>query len=108
MTSGVALGLLAGKVASVFGFATLAVRLGLADAAANAGWLQILGVAMPCGIFITLLAFPENLSLQSEAKIGVLAGSLLSGALGYAVFRVAKRDKLTGVGITSPVNQHLA
>jgi NhaA family Na+:H+ antiporter len=98
VTLGVAAGLLAGKVAGVFGFATVAVRLRLADMPAHAGRLQMLGVALLCGIgftmsiFITLLAFPNSPLLQAEAKIGVLAGSLLSGLLGYAVLRKAKRD----------------
>ncbi|MEG3163299.1 Na+/H+ antiporter NhaA [Sphingomonas sp. PB2P19] len=99
VTLGVGIGLLVGKVIGVFGFATLAVRLGLADMPAHAGRLQMLGVAMLCGIgftmsiFITLLAFPGNLLLQSEAKIGVLAGSFVSGLLGYVVLRLARRDE---------------
>ncbi len=98
VTIGVAAGLVVGKVVGVFGFATLAIRLGLADMPAHAGRLQLLGVAMLCGIgftmsiFITLLAFPDSLLLQSEAKIGVLAGSFLSGLAGYAVLRHAKRE----------------
>lgn len=98
VTLGVAAGLLIGKVVGVFGFTMLAVRLGLADMPAHAGRLQMLGVALLCGIgftmsiFITLLAFPDSPLLQSEAKIGVLTGSLLSGLLGYTVLRRAQRD----------------
>lgn len=96
VTLGVATGLLFGKVVGVFGFATLAVRLGLADMPAHANRTQMLGVSLLCGIgftmsiFITLLAFPQSALLQAEAKIGVLAGSLVAGLLGYAVLRVAK------------------
>jgi NhaA family Na+:H+ antiporter len=102
VTLGVAAGLLIGKVVGVFGFSALAVRMGLADMPAHAGRLQMLGVACLCGIgftmsiFITLLAFPGNALLQAEAKIGVLAGSLVSGLLGYTILRWAKRD--TGHG----------
>ncbi len=98
VTLGVAAGLLLGKVGGVFGFASIAVRLGLADRPAHAGRLQMLGVALLCGIgftmsiFITLLAFPSSPLLQAEAKIGVLAGSLISGLLGYFTLRWAKRD----------------
>jgi NhaA family Na+:H+ antiporter len=97
VTLGVALGLLAGKVAGVFGFSMLAVRLGLSDMPAHAGLLHMLGVALLCGIgftmsiFITLLAFPDSFLLQAEAKIGVLAGSLLSGLMGYVLLRWAAR-----------------
>ncbi len=93
VTLGVSLGLLLGKVTGVFGFSMLAVRLGLADMPAHAGKRQMLGVALLCGIgftmsiFITLLAFPTSPILQAEAKVGVLAGSFVSGLLGYALLR---------------------
>jgi NhaA family Na+:H+ antiporter len=103
VTLGVAAGLLLGKVVGVFGFATIAVRTGLADMPAHAGRLQMLGVAFLCGIgftmsiFITLLAFPGSTLLQAEAKIGVLAGSLVSGVLGYLILRWARRDLTPGL-----------
>ena len=93
VTLGVALGLLIGKVTGVFGFSMLAVRLGLADMPAHAGKRQLLGLALLCGIgftmsiFITLLAFPGSQVLQAEAKLGVLAGSFVSGLLGYLLLR---------------------
>ena len=93
VTLGVALGLLIGKITGVFGFSMMAVRLGLADMPAHAGKRQLLGVALLCGIgftmsiFITLLAFPGSQLLQAEAKLGVLAGSFLSGLLGYLLLR---------------------
>lgn len=98
VTLGVAAGLLIGKVVGVFGFATLAIRLGVADCPAGASRMQLLGVAMLCGIgftmsiFITLLAFPGDPLLQAEAKIGVLAGSLAAGVLGYLVLRLARAE----------------
>jgi NhaA family Na+:H+ antiporter len=82
-------------VAGVFGFAAGAVRLRWAELPAHAGWTQLLGVALLCGIgftmsiFITLLAFADAPLLQTEAKLGVLAGSLLSGAGGYLLLRLA-------------------
>ncbi|MFE8585036.1 Na+/H+ antiporter NhaA [Sphingomonas sp. NCPPB 2930] len=102
VTLGVAAGLLIGKIMGVFGFATIAVRLGLAAMPAGAGRLQMLGMACLCGIgftmsiFITLLAFPDSPLLQAEAKIGVLAGSLAAGMLGYAILRRAGRGPAIG------------
>ena len=96
VTLGVAAGLVFGKVAGVFGFTLLAVRSGLADMPAHASRLQMLGVALLCGIgftmsiFITLLAFPNSPVLQAEAKIGVLAGSLLAGLMGSIVLRIGR------------------
>ncbi|TCM27154.1 Na+/H+ antiporter 1 [Novosphingobium sp. ST904] len=98
MTLGVAVGLLLGKPIGVFGFTALAVWFGLADAPAHASRMQMPGVALLCGIgftmslFITLLAFPGAPILQSEAKIGILAGSLLSGLAGFIVLRLAHRE----------------
>ena len=102
VTLGVAAGLLIGKIMGVFGFATIAVRLGLAAMPAGAGRLQMLGMACLCGIgftmsiFITLLAFPDSPLLQAEAKIGVLAGSLAAGMLGYTILRRAGRAPAIG------------
>ncbi|WP_338665513.1 Na+/H+ antiporter NhaA [Pararoseomonas sp. SCSIO 73927] len=98
VTLGVGLGLLVGKAVGVFGAAMLTIRLGLADLPAYASRTQLFGTALLCGIgftmslFITLLAFPGDPLLQSEAKIGILAGSLVSGLLGYALLRVAPGD----------------
>jgi NhaA family Na+:H+ antiporter len=99
VTLGVALGLSAGKLVGVFGAAALAIRLGWADLPMGAGWLQLLGVALLCGIgftmslFIALLAFPGAEALQDQAKIGILAGSLVAGVAGYAILRVAPRER---------------
>ncbi len=99
VTLGVGLGLLVGKVVGVYGFSIVAIRLGLADMPAHAGRAQMLGTALLCGIgftmslFITLLAFPDDPSLQAQAKIGILAGSLVAGLLGCAILRVAPPDR---------------
>jgi NhaA family Na+:H+ antiporter len=98
VTLGVGLGLLVGKVVGVLGAALLAIRFGWADMPAYAGRLQLAGTALLCGIgftmslFITLLAFPGEPLLQAEAKIGILAGSLVAGLLGYVVLRFAPKD----------------
>ncbi len=99
VTIGVALGLAAGKVIGVMGFSLAAVRLGIADMPAYAGRLQLAGTALLCGIgftmslFIALLAFPDDAGLQTQAKIGILLGSLVSGLLGYGVLRLAPQDR---------------
>jgi len=95
---GIALGLFVGKQAGVYAFGYAAVRLGLADFPANATRPQCYGVALLCGIgftmslFIGALAFPASPELNDATKIGVLAGSVLSALLGYAVLRVARPE----------------
>jgi NhaA family Na+:H+ antiporter len=89
----VALGLFVGKQIGIFGSVWIAVRAGLAARPAGARWRQIYGAALLCGIgftmslFIGALAFPGRPELADAAKIGTLAGSLLSAILGFAVLR---------------------
>ncbi|HYF08536.1 MAG TPA: Na+/H+ antiporter NhaA, partial [Acetobacteraceae bacterium] len=98
LTLGIALGLVVGKFIGVFGASMLAIRLGLADVPMGAGRAQLAGIALLCGIgftmslFIALLAFPGSEVLQDQAKIGILAGSLVAALLGTAVLLVAPRD----------------
>jgi len=98
VTLGVALGLSLGKLVGVFGASALAIRLGWADLPMGAGWLQLLGTSLLCGIgftmslFIALLAFPGAEALQDQAKIGILMGSLVAGLAGVAILRVAPRE----------------
>jgi Na+:H+ antiporter, NhaA family len=110
LTLGVALGLLLGKLVGVFGSAALTIWLGLADLPMGAGWLQLVGVALLCGIgftmslFIGMLAFANDPALQSEVKIGILGGSILAGLAGLAVLRVAPRE-IPAPGMTRGVRQ---
>jgi len=93
LTLGVAGGLLIGKLVGVFGAVLLLVRLGLADLPAHATWIQTAAVSLICGVgftmslFICQLAF-DNEALQAQAKLGILAGSALSGVAGYLLFRL--------------------
>lgn len=99
VTLGVAAGLLLGKPLGVFGLSAIAIRLRLADAPAHASRWQMFGIALLCGIgftmslFIALLAFPTSPILVAEAKIGILAGSLASGLLGFVALRLAHRER---------------
>jgi NhaA family Na+:H+ antiporter len=92
---GIALGLFLGKQLGIFGAVWLTVRLGLASRLRGATWLQVWGIAMLCGIgftmslFIGALAFPGDPDRVEEAKLGILAGSVLSALGGYLVLRLA-------------------
>ncbi|VWX47029.1 Na(+)/H(+) antiporter NhaA 1 [Novosphingobium sp. 9U] len=91
----IALGLFAGKQLGIMAALVAARALGFAALPAGASWMQLWGMAILCGIgftmslFIGALAFPHHPQLVEEAKLGVLAGSLLSALLGYAVLRLA-------------------
>jgi NhaA family Na+:H+ antiporter len=92
---GIAAGLFLGKQFGIFAAIWLSVRFGLASRLAGATWIQIYGVCLLCGIgftmslFIGALAFPQEPELVEEAKLGILLGSFLSAATGYALLRVA-------------------
>jgi NhaA family Na+:H+ antiporter len=92
---GVALGLFLGKQLGVFGTAALLIRTRFAAMPAGAGWAQLYGVSVLCGIGFTMSLFIGNLAftdphLIDETKIGVLLGSLLSALLGMAVISRCK------------------
>ncbi|CDX26436.1 sodium-proton antiporter [Mesorhizobium sp. ORS 3324] len=95
LTLGVAAGLVVGKLVGVFASSGIAIRLGLADLPAHAGWLHMLGISLLCGIgftmslFIGLLAFANDAALQDAVKVGILAGSLVAALLGAAVLLTA-------------------
>jgi NhaA family Na+:H+ antiporter len=94
LTLGIALGLFVGKQAGVFGFAWLAIRLGLAERPAGASWMQLYGVAIVTGIGFTMSLFIGTLAFAAPAdaapvRLGVLGGSLLSALAGYGVLRFA-------------------
>lgn len=95
LTLGVAAGLVVGKLVGVFGSSALAIRFGLADLPANAGWSHMIGISLLCGIgftmslFIGLLAFASDVTLQDAVKVGILAGSFIAAILGAAVLLMA-------------------
>lgn len=90
VTLGVALGLFVGKQIGVFGAASLAMGLKLARRPTGAKWIDIYGVSVLCGVGFTMslyigaLAFGPD-AAQSQVRMGVVAGSLLSALVGLAV-----------------------
>ncbi|MEJ7777200.1 MAG: Na+/H+ antiporter NhaA [Sphingomicrobium sp.] len=97
----IALGLFVGKQIGVFGATWIAVKSGLAGRPAGATWAQIYGAALLCGIgftmslFIGALAFPGRPEEIEAAKLGTLAGSLLSAIAGWAVLRMAPQSTVS-------------
>src|SRR3546814_319896 len=87
-------GLVVGKVIGIVSFTYLAVRLGSATLPSKVTFGQIVGVGFLGGIgftmsiFISVLAFSEP-EFQTEAKISILAASLISGLIGYFILKKA-------------------
>ena len=88
----VMMGLFLGKQIGIFGASWMVIRCGFAQLPAGTSWRQIYGVSVIAGIgftmslFIGLLAF-SDVHLQEQAKIGVIAGSLLASLWGGIILR---------------------
>ncbi|WP_325950482.1 Na+/H+ antiporter NhaA [Pseudomonas putida] len=95
---GITVGLLLGKTVGVFGLTWVAVKLRLAALPAGAGWGQILGVAILCGIGFTMSLFVGSLAFSPGSseyagmdRMGILTGSFFAAVIGYAVTAMASR-----------------
>ena len=88
----VMLGLVVGKFVGVFSFSWIAVRLKIVALPQGTTWKAFASVCVICGIGFTVSMFIADLSyaglgtvgagLLSEAKLGVLCGSVISALLG--------------------------
>ncbi|MGV9381597.1 Na+/H+ antiporter NhaA [Nonomuraea sp. NPDC003707] len=91
---GVALGLVVGKFVGISLGTWLPLRFGWGILPGNLVWGQLLGGAAVSGIGFTVALFIVDLAfdgspVHAQAKIGILAGSLLSALLGWVIFRLA-------------------
>jgi len=104
VTLGVALGLVLGKPVGIFLTSWVCVRLGLAQLPANTSFRQVLGAGMIAGIGFTVALFIAGLSFENpahldEAKIGILAASLIAGLLGSAYLLLLPAPKSADHGL---------
>lgn len=85
----VAAGLVLGKPLGIFVFSYLAVQAGAAQLPGGTTWGPIFGAACLGGIGFTMSLFIAGLALEGEllssAKLGTLAGSVVSATLGFCV-----------------------
>ena len=95
---GIAAGLVVGKTIGVFGASWLLIRFTDASLPEGAGWRQVLAVAVLCGIGFTMSLFIGGLAFSGQAvaydtqvKLGVIAGSLVSAALGVVLLITGRR-----------------
>ncbi len=86
---GIMFGLFFGKQLGIFVFSLLLVKMNVARKPQSVSWPQLYGVCMIAGIgftmslFIGALAFPGDMAAMTQARLGVLTGSLFSGLVGY-------------------------
>ena len=107
----IALGLFLGKQIGVFGAVRLGQAAGLCCKPEGASWTQIYGAAILTGIgftmslFIAGLAFPDRPELFEQAKIGILAGSILSALAGFMVLRLARSPAVEDPDVVDDIDE---
>ena len=90
---GIMLGLFLGKQIGIFATIRGLVTFRLAEAPKNGNWAQVYGMAVLCGIGFTMslfiggLAFAGAPHAMDAVKVGVFAGSILSGVAGWLILR---------------------
>jgi NhaA family Na+:H+ antiporter len=98
VTVGIVVGLVAGKLVGITAFAFAAQRMGFAELPEGSSVPQIVGAAAIAGIgftvslFITELAF-EEARLIDQAKVGILAASVLAAGLGAIILLRSRGDE---------------
>jgi NhaA family Na+:H+ antiporter len=93
---GIAGGLFIGKQLGVMLVAVLGVALRLFRLPDRVSWAQMYGASVLTGIGFTMSLFIGTLAFAgpeaaAPLRLGVLAGSIASAILGYAVLRLAPR-----------------
>lgn len=93
---GIAAGLFVGKQVGIFGCCALFIKLNWAKLPEGMNWLSLYGTAALCGIgftmslFVGSLAFEETgVNLLFDERLGIIAGSLASGIVGYLVLKAS-------------------
>jgi NhaA family Na+:H+ antiporter len=108
ITLGVVLGLVAGKQIGVMLFSWIAIRSGRASLPEGVGWPMIYGASVLAGVgftmslFISELAFAGTVATE-EAKLGILAGSLLAVAVFVNTLRSPTRRRQSTIAEVSRV-----
>ncbi len=93
---GVILGLTLGKPIGVVGISVLTVKMGWAKLPAGVTMRHLVGAGLLAGIGFTMSLFVAGLGFEvgsiyhTEAKVGILAASVIAGLAGLLVLRSAK------------------
>ncbi|KXJ60868.1 MAG: sodium:proton antiporter [Alteromonas sp. Nap_26] len=95
VTFGIFLGLVVGKQVGVFGFCYVMIKMNIAKLPTDLNLKHIYGCALLCGVGFTMSLFIGGLAFAQtginqifDERVGILAGSLVSAVLGYAVLRM--------------------
>jgi Na+:H+ antiporter, NhaA family len=102
ITWGIVSGLVVGKIVGIAAATGIALRLGLGRLPDGVTFRQVVGVGAVAGIGFTVSLFVADLSFGgrslSEAKIGILAASVIAAGLGSGLLLHRARRTLRGGG----------
>jgi Na+/H+ antiporter NhaA len=109
ITIGIVVALVVGKVVGITGASWLATRRLFGGFPMTLPWPPLVGAAAIAGIGFTVSLFIAEISFEgaalAEAKIGILAASVLAAGLGWLLFRLIellpKRVQLGGLTLAS-------
>ncbi|MBC3767340.1 Na+/H+ antiporter NhaA [Neptunicella marina] len=97
---GIAAGLFIGKQLGIFSLCWLSIKLKIAQLPSGMNWSALYGTSALCGIGFTMSLFIGGLAFEEsgvnqlfDERLGIILGSLLSGAMGLLVLHLAlKRE----------------
>lgn len=104
----IAVSLFAGKMAGIPLLSYLGLKLKLTSLPDDMNFKQVIGVAALAGvgftmsIFIANLAFANNPAYMDSAKVGIIAGSVISGLTGYMILRSSPERRKPNKSEDSP------
>ncbi|MFT5830597.1 MAG: NhaA family Na+:H+ antiporter [Bacteroidia bacterium] len=98
---GIGLGLFLGKQVGVFGLCYVTIKSGWAKVPKGVSWAQLYGLGCLCGVGFTMSLFIASLAFEgsgapvfnADARLGILAGSILSGITGFIVLLKSSKAK---------------
>lgn len=103
---GIGLGLALGKPLGITLLSFLAVILGICSLPPDLNWKHVFGAGLLGGIgftmsiFITNLAFTENIAIINASKIAILLASVLAGTLGFLWLKLISNPNSVNAGET--------
>jgi Na+:H+ antiporter, NhaA family len=109
VTFGIIAGLVIGKPLGICLASWLAVKSGLATLPVGVSWSLVIGTAFLAGIgftialFISSLAFFPGTGLETQAKMGILVGSLVSAMIGIAILLITQRHVKGDLSVNVPL-----
>jgi NhaA family Na+:H+ antiporter len=99
---GIAVALVIGKQAGVFGLSWLVIKLRISKLPTGSSWLELYGVAALCGIGFTMSLFISGLAAEqiglgemADDRLGILLGSTISAGIGYFALSMGLRRRRT-------------